>query len=173
MVIVKVSISNVGLPSILLKDKEEYIVALYSIYISKRYINLVALDNIHMWENQAMTSVLTISVGHHGRTPFPKHQQLYFSTRMFNFCVKSEISAFNWNFPPQWLLVTDILYGVDAQVATTGRPPSRSPSRKGSCRRGRRPSRQGFSIFFTKLFPVKTKRLILGLYQFLDQAISH
>jgi len=40
------------------------------------------------------------------------------------------------------------------QVATTGRPPSRSPSRKGSCRRSRRPSRQ-------------------GLYQFLDQAISH
>jgi len=40
------------------------------------------------------------------------------------------------------------------QVATTGRPPSRSPSRKGSCRRPRRPSRQ-------------------GLYQFLDQAISH
>ena len=48
MVIVKVSISNVGLPSILLKDKEEYIVALYSIYISKRYKNLVALDNILM-----------------------------------------------------------------------------------------------------------------------------
>jgi len=40
------------------------------------------------------------------------------------------------------------------QVATTGRPPSRSPSRKGSCRRNRRPSKQ-------------------GLYQFLDQAISH
>ena len=48
-------------------------------------------------------------------------------------------------------------YNEFEQVATTGRPPSRSPSRKGSCRRSRRPSRQGIKFFEDKLFSVKTK----------------